>query len=144
MKRLRFYKEIDGDKTAFEVKFKLHKNYYSAEFDTNGNIEDIEVLAKPKDIENQALLRIETYLNNTFKKSKFLKIQKQYVVENTDAKTLLYDIMGNEIEHRVRYEIIAEVTENKKRNLREFLFDTDGTFIKARIVAPSSYGHVLY
>ena len=39
-KRLRFYKETDGEKQSFEAKFKLNKLRYSVEFNTNGELEE--------------------------------------------------------------------------------------------------------
>ena len=44
-KRVRFYKEIDSAKISYEAKFKKDKLRYSVEFDTEGTLEDIEVLS---------------------------------------------------------------------------------------------------
>lgn len=144
-KRLRFYKEVDGKKQSFEVKFRIKKTYYSAEFDTNGKIEDIEVLTKTRQIDPAILNTIETYFENNFKKTKFLKVQKQFLpIENTSPNDLLKSILNGELDTQAHYEIIAEITENSTRNLREFNFDQSGKLISSRVVAPSSYGHVLY
>lgn len=144
-KRLRFYKEVDGNKQSFEVKFRIKKTYYSAEFDTNGKIENIEVLTKVRQIDDAILDTIESYFQNNFKKAKFLKVQKQFLpIENASPNDLLNSILNGELDTKAHFEIIAEITENSTRNLREFNFDQNGDLISSRVVAPSSYGHVLY
>ena len=144
-KRLRFYKEVDGEKQSFEVKFRIKKSYYSTEFDTCGKIEDIEVLTKTRQIDKTVLNTIETYFENSFKKAKFLKVQKQFLpIENASPNDLLNSILKGELDNQAHFEIIAEITENSTRNLREFNFDQSGKLISSRVVAPSSYGHVLY
>lgn len=144
-KRLRFYKEVDGEKQSFEVKFRIKKIYYSAEFDTNGKIEDIEVLTKTRQINETILNTVETYFENNFKKAKFLKVQKQFLpIKNTSPNNLLRSILSGELDTQAHFEIIAEITENSTCNLREFNFDQNGNLISSRVVAPSSYGHVLY
>lgn len=45
---LKFYRETDGNKQSFEAKFKLNKLYYSVEFNTDGVLEDIEIVIKKK------------------------------------------------------------------------------------------------
>ena len=144
-KKVRFYKEIDGDQQSFEIKFRLNRTFYSAEFTTKGNLEDIEVITKTKHVDNTILKTITSYFDANFKKTKLLKIQKQYFPNpNQTAIGLLNTILVQNTNEKPRYEIIAEVTDSISRNLREFNFKEDGTFIKSRIVAPSSYGHVLY
>ena len=41
-KRIKYYKEIDGAKRSYEVKFKKDRLKYSVEFDEDGNLEDVE------------------------------------------------------------------------------------------------------
>lgn len=143
-KRLRFYKEVDGTKESFETKFKYDGNHYSCEFDPNGKLEDIEKLIKEKLIEDIALQDIENHLETNFRKWKFLKIQEQYIPKpDVDSKVFLKTIFEKNSEIS-GYEIIIEVTKNKKRTLKEFQFDAKGKFINMRDIAPASYGHVLY
>ena len=52
VKRIRFYKEIDGDQESYESKFKFGKRWFSVEFSKDGVLEDIEVTVKEKQIEN--------------------------------------------------------------------------------------------
>ncbi|RNC87808.1 MAG: hypothetical protein ED556_01050 [Winogradskyella sp.] len=141
IKRLRFYKEIDGNKESYEVKFKYQKQHFSCEFSIEGVLEDIEVIEKQKYLSES----IKTYFKSNFKKAKLLKIQKQYVNDSkVNPNSFLSSIISSSNTLTINYEIIAEVTENSKRYLREFTFSSNGEFIGFRNVAPSSYGHVLY
>ena len=51
-KRLKFYKETDGEKQSFEVKFKYKRKRYSLEFSEDGNIED-QIKKHRRDRKNQ-------------------------------------------------------------------------------------------
>jgi hypothetical protein len=144
-KRLKFYKETDGEKQSFEVKFKHKRKRYSLEFSEDGVIEDLEVLAKFKTINEEKKSKIEDYFKSRFNKYKLIKVQKQFVYnEKLDALTFANDILDNTSTEAPNFEIIAEVKTEKKRDIREFTFDESGTFVNFRILNPTSYEHVLY
>lgn len=145
VKRIKLYKEQDGDKQSFEAKFKYKKQNYSLEFDTNGIIEDLEVTLKIKKVEGKTASKIEAYFNKNYSKSKLIKVQQQYLFHSTlDSRTFVETIFNKKSTAKINYEIIAEVTKDGKRNIKEFTFDNDGGFLNFRIVNPSSYEHVLY
>ncbi len=144
-KRLKFYKETDGEKQSFEVKFKYKRKRYSLEFSIDGNIEDIEVLTKLKNIDETVKTKIENYFASSFTKHKFIKVQEQYIYNvKLDAKTFVDNVLNNNSLKAPNFEIIAEVKTDKKRDIREFIFNTFGEFVNFRILNPTSYEHVLY
>jgi hypothetical protein len=144
-KRLRFYKETDGSKQSFEAKFKYKKQRYSIEFNSSGTIEDIEVGLKPKDIENAVASEIRAYFKTTYKRSKLIKIQKQYVFNPVlNPIDFLRDVLAKRSRMDINYEIIAEVKSDSKRNIREYTFDSSGSFLNYKIIHPGSYEHALY
>lgn len=144
-KRLRFYKETDGEKQSFEAKFKLNKLRYSVEFNTNGELEDIEVKTKFGAISKPLSNNILSYLKNNHDKHRIIKIQKQFLFNNTlSPKDFFKTIINNNTDLKPRFEIIAEVKDGKTRTIKEFTFDNKGDFVEARIVNPNSYEHVLY
>lgn len=144
-KRLKFYKETDGEKQSFEVKFKHKRKRYSLEFSEDGVIEDLEVRTKFKTINEEKKSKIEGYFKSGFNKYKLIKVQKQFVYhEKLDPLTFANDILDNTSTEAPNFEIIAEVKTNKKRDIREFTFDESGIFVNFRILNPTSYEHVLY
>ena len=144
-KRLKFFKETDGDKQSFEAKFKYKGRRYSLEFSSDGIIEDLEVRVKMNVIEDSTQDRIKEHFKSSYLKYKFIKIQKQFVFnQNLDPGTFVAQILNQESTELMNYEIIAEVKTEEGRELREFTFDNKGSFINFRVVEPSSYEHVLY
>jgi hypothetical protein len=144
-KRLKFYKETDGAKQSFEAKFKYKKLRYSVEFSAEGIIEDIEVTLKPKNIENAVTSEIRTYFKVTYKRSKLIKIQKQYIYNALlNAIDFLSKVLSKRSSAQVNYEIIAEVKSNSGRDIREFTFDKNGRFLNFKTLNPDSYEHALY
>lgn len=144
-KRLKYFSETDGDKQSFEVKFKFNKKHFSLEFSEDGQIEDIEVLIKLKNIEDSIKTQIKTYFNQTFNKHKLIKIQRQYGYKsNENDLQFVSDVLSQKSEKAADFEIIAEVKSNKQRDIREFTFNNKGEFLNFRILIQSSYEHVLY
>ena len=62
VKRLRFYKEIDSITVSFEAKFKKDRLFYSIEFNTEGELQDIEILIQESDIPNDVFEAITAHL----------------------------------------------------------------------------------
>lgn len=141
-KKLRLYKEIDGDKISYEAKFKHHKNRYSVEFDIHGTIEDIEMIVKEKNIPLEV---IELYFQSHYDTFSLIKIQKQFI--NSDSKSdrnFVSDILNGSNRYTTNYEIIAEVKVDSKRDIFELLFNINGEFIGSRVLKATSYEHIRY
>ncbi|TWO31372.1 hypothetical protein E1J38_013965 [Seonamhaeicola sediminis] len=145
VKYLKFYRETDGTKKSFEAKFKYNKQHYSVEFDTIGNLEDIEIVIRKKDIPKTVLMNISKHFDDKFEKARFIKIQKQFIntTPKTDKQFLDYILKKPNNKH-THFEIIAEIKTKEHHQLRELTFDKDGTFEKSRIVTSASYEHALY
>ncbi len=145
VKYLKYYKETDGDKQSFEVKFKYKKEHYSVEFDTLGKLEDIEIVIKKKHLPNTIKASIFKYFADSFSKVSIVKVQKQYVNTTTKSdKQFIRNILEQPYNKHTHFEIIAEIKTSKKRELREFTFNRNGVFEKSRKVTSSSYEHALY
>lgn len=141
-KRLRLYKEFDGNKTSYEAKFKYKNNRYSVEFDVDGSLEDIELIIKEKNIPIEV---IELYFQSKFDAYNLTKIQKQFIntVSKSDKDFVSATLSGS-TESTINYEIIAEVKIDSNRDIMELLFTEKGEFIKSRILKPTSYEHIMY
>ncbi|SEP93220.1 hypothetical protein SAMN05421824_0729 [Hyunsoonleella jejuensis] len=142
---LKYYRESDGEKKSFEVKFKYKKEHYSVEFDTLGQLEDIEIVIKKRHIPKKTYHNISDYFNANYKKFTIVKVQKQYV--NTTNKTdrqFIQHVIEKPFNEHTHFEIIAEVKTEDEHELRELTFDKNGVFEKSRKVTSSSYEHALY
>ncbi len=142
VKRLKLYKEIDGEKISYEAKFKYKKNRYSLELDTNGTIEDIEMIVKEKSLPMDV---IELYFQSHYIKFTIIKIQKQLVNSSSKSDSdFLKDVLEGSHEHEVNFEIIAATKTDSSRAVMEFLFTESGTFVNSRVLKPTSYEHIMY
>ena len=145
VKYLKYYHETDGDKKSFEVKFKYKKEHYSVEFDTLGQLEDIEIVIKKKHIPKKAYRVISEYFNTHYKKFTLVKIQKQFInsTKRTDKQFIQY-VLDKPFNKHTHFEIIADVKTNDGHELKELTFNRHGVFEKSRKVSSSSYEHALY
>ncbi|CAM4113917.1 hypothetical protein [Zobellia nedashkovskayae] len=143
-KRIRFYKEIDGNKISYEAKFKKDRLKYSIEFNPEGRLEDIEIVIKSLDIPNDAYAKITTYLENNFKKYRVRKIQQQYLSDGIDVDKTLKNAFQNLMLPSIKYEFIIDGKNDKGFEEFEILFDADGKFELIKKSLPPNYDHVLY
>lgn len=145
VKYLKYYRETDGNKKSFEIKFKYNKEHYSVEFDTLGKLEDIEIVIKKKHIPKKTYNAISDYFNKNYKKFTIVKVQKQYVnTTNKPDEQFIHHILEKSFNKHTHFEIIAEVKTKEKHELRELTFNRHGVFEKSRKVTSSSYEHALY
>ena len=119
-KRIKFLREIDGQKISYEAKFKYKKQFYSLEFSEAGVIEDIEIKVKPKHTKAEIKNEIDTYLNQKYLKVNWIKLQRQFVFDTTlDTQSFLDKVFNNSSSLSSNFELIAEVKTKEKRQLVE-------------------------
>lgn len=144
-KRIRYYKESDGEKQSFETKFKYEKYWYSVEFNNSGILEDIEVRIKERQIPDSIKTEIKTYIGNRSDKFDLIKIQEQYIYVDSISETqFLNSILENRATTVSNYEIIVAIKSNKIWELKEMTFDSKGAFLNARNLQQSSYEYIMY
>ncbi len=144
-KRIKFYRETDGQKESFEAKFKYKGKRYSLEFSKEGVIEDLEVTTKFKVLEQDIQYTIKSYFESDFSKYKLIKNQEQFVYQSDiEPSEFVNQILTQTTGIAPNFEIIVEVKANKKREMREYTFDSNGEFVNFRTINPTSYEHVLY
>lgn len=144
-KRVRFYKEEDGDKSSFESKFKYDGDWYSVEFNTEGFLEDVEVKVRKSKIGDDLLDTIEGYLNNHFKKFDYVKIQQQFLQDmKASDEDFLVSVTSRTNPSPPNWEIVMMVKVDKTYEIQELTFDSKGTFINSRTLEPTSYENIMF
>ncbi|NNE03109.1 MAG: hypothetical protein HKN52_08080 [Eudoraea sp.] len=144
-RKIRFYKEIDSVTISVEVKFKKDKLNYSVEFDTEGVLQDVEVLIKEIDIPNDAFESINKHLKGSYPKYTIRKIQQQYAVkEGREDRQVIKDAFQNLLLPYINYELIVSCKAKTGRQQFEYLFDAEGNFLSKRKSLPANYDHILY
>lgn len=144
-KRIRHYEEIDGDFKSYESKFKYKKHWHSVEFDKDGKLEDIEVTVKERHLTKQTLNNITSYLKKRYEKFDFIKIQEQYLFDDSIGHTnFIYYILENRASTNSNYEIIIALKTDRNWSIKEMTFDSEGTFLNERTIQQDSYEYIMY
>jgi hypothetical protein len=132
--RIKWYFEDDALDDAIEAKFKWQGQRYSIEFDTLGELEDIEIQCRFRELPHQVQEAIEKDLEEIYNSHRVRKVQIQYLGEPEDLLALIRD--GNQsAPHTTNYELIVKGKSPGGIHLYEVTFDHTGTKTKmARIV----------
>jgi len=131
-RKVKWYYQTDGKEEAFEAKLKHKKHLHSVEFNTDGIVQNIEVLIKEKEMDRTVFGIITDYMNTTYNKFSFSKIQIQYTGSEDDLEDVIDENEFEEIS--ISYEIEYYGKTDTQNELWEGLFDQDGKLIVKRIV----------
>ena len=132
--RIRWYGEESLDGRSVEAKVKANGHRYSIEFDTLGQIQDVEVLIKWESLPSVARDRISSQLDDQFDKYRLRRIQRQWTAERSVLIALIREEeSGTEVE--LRYEIVLRGKIDGEVQWWEFLFSATGEELRrSRIV----------
>lgn len=136
--KVKWYLETSLTKKSIEAKYKYNNLNYSIEFDTLGNIEDVEVEINWEDL-SQAIVRVvNKRLSEECFKHKVVKVQQQFLGTQQE----LIDVIANPSDKsavETNYELIVKCKTDKDINLFEYLFNNKGNIVsKSKIVFKNS------
>lgn len=122
--KIKWFVEQDYNNKTFEAKTKSEGKKYSIEFDTLGQIEDIEVVIEWSQISVSIQDAICKKLNTDFERYKIKKIQIQYSGKEED----LLNFKTNVENLTLKYEIVVKGQKESKKTFYEYLFSEKGEF----------------
>lgn len=132
--KIKWFREDGIDRSTIEAKSKFKRQKISIEFDTLGNVEDIEIETAWKDIPSPVSQKIIEHLESNFTKFNIRKVQIQYLGTSKE----LLDFFQNDLTTKdmVRnYEIVLKGVTKESIELYEFLFTAKGEFLrKSKII----------
>jgi hypothetical protein len=140
-KKIKFYRETDGDKSSFEAKLTYKKRKYSVEFDDSGQLEDVEIDLKKRKVPEYTLAKINKTLDTVARKYRIEKVQEQYLPIDPSLSKLKERIANNKPDN---YEMIVAFKEDRKIYRKEYLFDNNGVFISVRLIKRLDYDFLLF
>ena len=131
--KVKWYYQEDGYKRVFEAKFKQFSQQYSVEFDTLGNIANVEIIIKKRQVPKKTLKKMMSYLEEEFEDYKIRKIQREHLGEDDDLMDLIEE---NELDDdlTIKYEVGVNAKIDNQRKLYEISFDHDGKVLTLREV----------
>lgn len=141
--KIKWFREEGMTRKSIEAKFKQNNARYSIEFDTLGNIEDVEIEVNWQDIEPEIRDSVSVQLTLNCSKYKIVKVQKQFTGNVNDLFSLLKT--GKKSEHlKIKYEIIVRCNQQKKVDLFEYLFSDKGKLISISKIVFRNSSHLEY
>ncbi|WP_298954683.1 hypothetical protein [uncultured Nonlabens sp.] len=140
-KKVRYYRETDGEKVSYEAKLRYRGKKYSIEFNENGILEDVEIDTHKRKISKEALLNIESVLDTMARKYLIEKIQEQYLAKHKTTTQIKENISNNKIDN---YELIVAFKDKRTIYRKEMLFDKKGNLISLRDVKRLEYDFLLF
>jgi hypothetical protein len=136
-KKVKWYAEESHEGKTIEAKT-IHRNYkYSIEFDTAGNILDVEKTVPFESLESALKKNIQNSFDTVFSKYKIVKTQIQWQGEET---TLIEIISTGETSniYILMYEIVVKGRIENSQNFYEALLDEQGKIVKILKIKPGN------
>lgn len=140
-KKIKYFKETDGYLTSYEAKYKYNGYKYSVECDEKGDLIDIEVQIKKREIKAPVIEQIKSSLKTISSLFKIEKIQQQYVIKEQDSFVISMRIEAKDFDN---YEMIVAFKENRKIYRKELLFSKDGVLLQQRDIKRLEYDFLLF
>jgi hypothetical protein len=131
--------------TSYEAKFRFNNAKYSIEFDTLGNLEDVEILTKYQDLPQQVINEVDGSLLEIYEKSKITRVQTQWSGPESEIHVVFYKKFSfNPEKLTVRYEIELKLKQEGRWRLEEWTVDSNGKIISQVIVVTPRTDHLEY
>lgn len=125
-KRIKWYLEYSQNGRSYEAKFNYLGYFHSVEFDSLGNILDVEVEIEKEEVDSKVWDEIQAYFDSNYEQVKVEKIQRQFTGDADDLEDFFDE--GENAGVTIRYEIIFE-GKKEQWELWEVLFDQSGSFL---------------
>lgn len=141
--KAKWYREFSEDGVSYETKTKLHKTLYSIEFDSAGNLKDVEYIVDFNHLDKNIKNTLETQLDSLFRKYRIIKTQRQYTGEPEVMAQLVNARKSNE-PYTIKYEIVLSGKKQSYRKKYELTADDKGTIISIGRVIPPEMNNLIY
>lgn len=141
--KIKWYRDIDYKDVVIEAKTKHRGTLYSIEFDTAGQIINVEYIIKFRRLTPEIKDNIKKQLDAKFKRYSIVKTQKQY----TGQKDVLRELIRNnetDKQFTTRYEIVLKGAEENYKRKYELTTDSSGAFIEIEEIVEPDMDILIY
>lgn len=140
--KVKWYAEEGIGHKSFEAKLKQDKKHFSIEFDTLGNVEDVELDIKLEAVPDKVRGAIEKHLGETFRKHKIAKVQVQWRGERSQLHAKIKGRQPATVE--TFYEIVVVGLQHNLYKSFELLFDENGEVVDFLEIIHNSNENLVY
>ena len=137
----KWYLELSQQGKSYEAKFKYNNHFHSVEFDSLGNVQDVEIELKESELNPEIWKEIQAYFDSDYLEVKVEKIQRHLAGSPSD----LEDYFDEEESEGIitRYEIVYQ-GKNDLWELWEAIFDKNGVFLSKLKVQIRTNHHLIF
>lgn len=126
VRKPKWFLEYSQAGKSYEVKFQYRGHFHSVEFDSLGNVQDVEIEIKESEVTQEVWKEIRHYFESQYQQVNVEKIQWQLTGSESELKDYFKE--GDSDVVVTRYEIVYQ-GKNDLWGLWEALFDDSGKFI---------------
>lgn len=148
VRKLKYYRETDGETVSYEVKFSFKGKIYSVEFGADGTFQDAELTIGPNDVPSDVKMRVDSALSARYNRYKIRKVQKQYSCAERSKSCMEETVRlikeNDATDLHVRYEYEVDGAEGGKLVSHELLFGFDGAFLSERVILRRQTDNIFY
>jgi hypothetical protein len=123
--KIKWYSEENLTGNSVEAKFRFNKKYYSIEFDTGGNLQDVEITIEIFEIQEGVKESIFKKLESEFNKYSIQKIQAHYPGKNPEILSIIKN-PPKETGNNIKYELVVNGKTGNTTKQYEMVFDNKG------------------
>lgn len=126
--KIKWYREVNIEAESVEAKFMLDKKKHSVEFDTAGNLQDVEVNTEWNELIKEVRDSITSHFKQFFLRYKIDKIQTQYTGPPSQIIRLLRGA-GSGKDITIHFELVVRGNKDHQMKSYEFTFNHDGKMV---------------
>lgn len=126
---VRWYYEQNLEDNSIEGKLMYYKKKHSIEFDTGGQLQDVEILVDFKELPENLQETIQKQLSAEFDNFKVKKTQQQYSGERSVLLELI-KTGKTTFPYTTRYELVVKGKKDHQKNLYEITFNQQGNLLE--------------
>jgi hypothetical protein len=123
--KIKWYSEENLTGNSVEAKFRFNEKHYSVEFDTGGNLQDVEITIEITEIQEGVKETIFKTLESEFSKFSIQKIQAQYSGKNPEILSIIKNPQY-ETGIDLKYELIVNGKTGNSTKQYEMVFNNKG------------------
>ena len=144
-RKVKWYYEENLEGNSVEAKFKRNCQRYSVEFDTLGNIQDVEIEVKSQALSPALQQKLLLTLDSLYQRHKIRKIQQHYQADKTQLLKLLQQETVQEATGiYTAFELIVKGKQEQGTELYELLLSPNGALLEQRRIIFKNATHLEY
>jgi hypothetical protein len=143
-KKADFYRQSDGEKISYEVKFDWENHLYSVEFDSSGTLIDIEQLLEFDELPQTLRNTITEEIDKQYSKFRITRVQRQFsALQKSEGNNVIEEFLERNFDGLfIRYEIEIDGQNKEELGSFELLFGVNGNLIQKRKIVRRSLDNI--